>query len=89
MAKYWDIGKFLRRQHGSFTLGTRGQNLLKKFFIAGDVNGAVMVAAIFVRHEFQQNTEVRHGQEAHRNDKPSKVGTHINGEGSFGNLAIP
>jgi len=84
-----DVGRYLRREKGPFSLGTGGQNFLKKVFIAGDVNGTVMIAAIFFSHRFHQNTEVRHGQEANRNDKPSIMGTHINCEGPFGNLGIP
>lgn len=58
-------------------------------FIAGDVNGAVMIAAIFFGDGFHQGSEVRHGQEAYRNDETTEVGAHIDGEGAFGNLGIP
>ena len=92
MATYdWDVGKFLRRKRkeGPFTVGTGGQNLLKIVFVAGDVNGAVMIAAIFFGDGFHQGGEVRHGQEPYRNDEASEVGAHVDGDEAFGNLGVP
>ncbi|KAK7293995.1 hypothetical protein RJT34_16878 [Clitoria ternatea] len=51
-----------------------------------DLKSTVMVTTKLLSHTFHLKGEIWHGQEAYRNDKPSKVRPNINKNESFGNL---